>query len=330
MKHLIMSIFFNTRTASVVIIGVLLFSLGCRKDVEEIRPYPVTLDDLAVLLQQVPSPAAATSFTFHRLSQDTTLTTPSGMRIRLTDVDQLFGRSNGLAPFACSTCDNLSILTTAVSTKGDILSSGLPTYSGDGALLESVGMFQLRVFCGTEELQLLPGRSVSVQLPSQSAKSDLMVYAVSGGANEFEGWQDSGQSVDTIQWPVQGGAVVQHGYEFPIAQLGWSNCAKPLSSAGTTSFSVTMKSGYTGLNTQVFLVFDHLLSVVPLVFDDSTRSFIFPKVPAGHPVRVVSVAKLDTAYWLGSTATETGTHTVIPLFPMQQTAYEVLDYLQGL
>jgi hypothetical protein len=326
-----MFIFFNKRMRSVVLTGVAaMFIIGCRKDVEEIRPYPVTLDDLAVLLYQVPSPAASATFSLNRLSQDTTLTTPGGIRIKLTDVDQLFARRNGLVPVPCSTCDDLSILTTAVASKGDMLSRGLPTYAGDGSLLETVGMVQIRFFCGNEELQLLPGRSIVIQLPAHNVQSDVLVYTFEGGGNRFEGWEASAQVADTTQWPVQGGLMVQRGYSFAMAELGWINCAKPFPSSATTPFSVILQSGYTGLNTHVYLVFEQWMSVVPLQFDDSTRTFYFPKVPAGYPVRIVSVSKLDSVYWLGTASTETGTHTILPVQPQQQTSFEVLGYLQGL
>ena len=67
-----------------------------------------------------------------------------------------------------------------------------------------------------------------------------------------------------------------------------------------------------------------------LKFDDTSHSFCFPNVPAGYPVRIVSVAKLDTAYWLGAATTETGTNSTLALQPQQKEALDLLGYLRGL
>jgi hypothetical protein len=309
---------------------VLLCGWGCRKDVEEIRPYPVTQKELTLFLLQVPDPSTTTTFEFDGLDEDKTLTTPDGARILLVDVDQLFATTAApTVPFACSTCPDLSISLTIATSKGDILARALPTVTTDNQLLESGGMVELKAFCGNTALQLLPGRTIKVQLPAADPKEGFELYTGQYQTTEFLGWSGTGQEVFKADWPAPGGGL-QSGYELVLATLGWSNCAKALPATPTTSFCINLQPSYTGLNTQAYLVFENLQVVAPLNFDDTVHSFCFPNIPAGYPVKIVSVAKLESAYWLGATTSETGTNSMLPVQPQKQEPVDLLGYLRGL
>ncbi len=311
--------------------AIVLLSWGCRKDVDEIRHYPNTQTELSLFLKQVPDPATTTIFLFDGLNEDRVLETPGGVRVFLTDVDQLFSsKDSPSTAVACSTCPELKIVVTVANTKGDILARELSTYSNDDMLLESGGMVHLQAFCGTTALQLLQGRTVKVQLPANDAKDGMFVYTSAYDNSGFDGWEASTQAVFKADWLAAGGTGVNKGYELILPKLGWSNCARPLSLTSVTPFCVKLEPGYTGLNTQAYLVFDNILVVAPLKFDDTSHSFCFPNVPAGYPVRIVSVAKLDTAYWLGAATTETGTNSTLALQPQQKEALDLLGYLRGL
>ena len=306
-------------------------SLGCRKDVVEFNPYPNTLSELSLFLKQVPDPATATTFEFNGLNEDKILTTASGARIFLTDVDHLFSSAASPAvAVAASTCTELKIVVTIVKSKGDILSRELPTTTPDDILLESGGMVRVQAFCGTTELQLLTGSTIKIQLPANDAEEDMFVHILGTSNQGFSGWKPTSQQVFKADWPSSNGPGVVKGYELIISQLGWSNCAKPLSQSDVTPFCVSLQPSYTGLNTQAYLVFDNVLAVAPLKFDDTSHSFCFPSIPAGYPVHVVTVTKLAADYWLGKTTTETGTNSMLPVQPQQQEASEILGYLRGL
>ena len=308
-----------------------IFGLGCRKDVLEIRPYPVTLTELSLFLKQVPDPFSTTTFEFNGLNEDEVLVTPNGVRVFLTDVDNLFYNVTSPASIvACSSCSELKFVVTTAMTKGDILARELPTSTTDDMLLESGGMVQLKVYCGTTELQILPGRHIKIQLPAINAQENMFIHSVITDDHGFRGWKNTGQEVFKADWNAQGSGTQVFGYELIISQLGWSNCAKPLTQTNVTPFCINLESTYTGLNTLAYLVFDNQMVVAPLKFDDITHSFCFPNVPAGYPVRVVSVAKLESAYWLGNTSTETGTNSSLPLQPQEQAAIDLLDFLRGL
>ena len=309
--------------------ALLFMGWGCRKDVLELREYPNTHTELSQFLMQVPDPATATTFQFNGLNEDKILSTPQGLRVFLTDVDQLFATKNTTSPVLCSTCAELKIVVTIARAKGDILARELATNSVDDALLESAGMVQVQAFCGATELQLLPGRTIKVQLPAIDPVNDMFIHTGVFDNNGFRGWKNTSQEVFKADWPGPTGGSVQ-GYELIVAQLGWSNCARPLSHATATPFCVTLKPSYTGLNTRIYLVFENSTVIAPLKFDDATHSFCFPAIPAGYPVQVVSVAKLEQEFWLGATMTETGTNSMLPVTPQKQDAVQILGYLRGL
>ena len=181
------------------------------------------------------------------------------IRVFLTDVDQLFQSATlPTSVVACSNCTELKFVITIARSKGDMLARELPTSSEDDILLESGGMVQLQVYCGTTELQLLPGRTIKIQLPSNETKDDMFVYGITNDIHGFKGWKNTGQEVFKAEWPAPGGPGTQHGYEMIVSKLGWSNCARVLSFADVTPFCVNLKPNYTGQNTQVYLVFDNV------------------------------------------------------------------------
>jgi hypothetical protein len=307
-----------------------LLGWNCRKDVVEIRPYPVSKQELATFFKQVPDPTSTITFNFNGLNQDKMLETPNGMRISLTDVDQLFSTLNNPTPFACSTCPDLKVEITIATSRGDMLARALPTTTIDNQLLESGGMVSVKVFCGNTELKLLQGRTLKIQFPAPNAKDNMFVFAAESNADGFLGWVNTGQEVFKADWLATGISGSVKGYELVVSKLGWIHCARTLTHADVSPFCCNLQPGFTGLNTQAYLVFENVHTVVPLQFDDSTHTFCFPSIPAGFPVRAVSVAKLGPQYWLGDKITETGTNSSLPLELEKQDVDQVLGYLRGL
>lgn len=83
---------------------------GLLKDVDEFRPYVYSPSQNSITqsFSQVPAAATTTTFVLQQLQHDTTLTTPSGVRVSLTDPEVLFANANNL-PVATSTCQNLRV-----------------------------------------------------------------------------------------------------------------------------------------------------------------------------------------------------------------------------
>lgn len=305
---------------------------GCRKDVEEFRPYTPVLEDIGQLFSQVPGSTTHTVFQFGGSIPDTTLTTASGVRVFLADTENLFADDTG-TPVPCSTCPSLKIEVTSVLTKGDILSRELPTTAfPDAQMLESAGIVEVRASCNGKPLQLRsnPDRYIKIQIPAADVADDMQVYTGSLNASDkLEGWTGTGKPVFLAQWPLPGSGVIQPGYELLATQLGWTNCAHPLIEQ-SSPFCVTLPDQFTALNARVFLVFQNRRAVAELKGDDASSEFCFPAAPIGYPVRVIVLGKTGDQYWLSNHFTEIGTNVMMPLTPQPQEEQDLLNFLKNL
>lgn len=319
----------------ILLAGTLSMALGagfwsCRKDVNEVRPYPVSIDELETFLLETPSPDATQVFNFSGLNEDKMLVGPQGVRVFLSDVDHLFSMENSPTAVSASNCADLKIEISTAFGKGDILARGLSTFSiGDGRPLETSALIRVRAWCDGSALQLLPGRTLKIQIPEHAALDDMFVYNAISDTSTFQGWENSGQEVFKADWPGGAQGNVVSGYELLVNTLDWTAAARPLPNTGT-AFCADLQPGFTGLNTRSFLVFDNQRVVAPLHFDDASHAFCFDNIPAGYPVHVVTVSKLGANYWLGNLSTETGTNSMFPLQLQQQDPGDILGYLRGL
>lgn len=301
---------------------------GCRKDVEEFRPYVPTQEDLTQLFTQVPAGTTHTIFQFGGTLPDTTLTTSAGVRIFLADTEHLFEDETG-TEVPCSTCPNLKIEITTVLSKGDLIARGLTTATSDSHMLESVGMVELRATCGGKPLFLQSNRYVKVQIPAPEVKPDMAVFeGVFDTDLHFTGWNQDTSKVYWADWTLPGG-IIQTGYELIDTHLGWSNCARPIDEQ-SSSFCVTLPGQFNTLNTRVFLVFQNIRAVAELSGNDSSPVFCFSGAPLGYPVKVVAISKTGGQYWLVNHFTEIGSNVQLTLSPIPQSEKDILTFFKGL
>lgn len=303
---------------------------GCRKDVDQFRVYDTSLADLQQLLSKVPASSTHTVFTFTGVIPDTFLTTASGLRVQLTDTENLFANAQG-STTPCSTCQTFTIEITEVLDKGDMLARGLSTLQfSSEKLVESVGMAQVRAFCNGQEMQLLSGRTIKVQIPGPTnLRPGLSVFHGNTGTDDqFLGWENSGQEVYWADWFDQNNNPVA-GYEVVTEQLGWVSAGQELSEQ-TSSFCVSLPAGYTPENTQAFLVFDNLDAIVELKNDGDQTTFCYDDAPKGRPVRMIVISKHAGEFWLGDASTEIGTNATLLMYPQNATQDEILNLLSHL
>lgn len=301
---------------------------GCRKDVEEFRPYTPTQEDLGQLFQQAPGTSTHTVFPFGGSIPDTTLTTASGVRVFLADTENLFADDAG-TPVPCSTCPDLKITVTTALSKGDLMARRLPTITTpDGQMLESAGVAHVQATCNGKMLQLLQNRYIKIQLPAAEVKPGMQVYTGAlDGQNNLTGWNNTNTTVFWAEWPL-GSGVQQTGYEL-ITQLGWSNCARPVIEQ-TATFCVTLPEQFSALNTRAFLVFDNIRAVAEMKGDDNTSQFCFDEAPVGYPVNIVVVSKTGGQYWLVQKPWELGQSTNLALTPQPLSDKDVLAFIKSL
>lgn len=301
---------------------------GCRKDVETFRPYSPTLDAIQLLLKQVANSSTKTTFTLSAVTEDKVLVTPNGVRVFLTDPDNLFEDADA-NPVPCSTCQTLKVEVTEALDKSDIIAYGVPTTTLAGDLLESGGMVNIIVTCDGKVLRLQSDRQLKIQIPADNPVNDMFVFNGILENDSLLGWQDADQPVFQAEWQ-NANMVLVEGYEILSQQLGWINADRFLNEP-TTSFCVDLPDNFNPENTKAYLVIKNIRSVAVLDYNLNEKTFCFPNAPKGYPVKVVTVSQTNNGdYWLGNFETEVGSDATVAVAPKQVTEQQMLDFLKSL
>lgn len=301
---------------------------GCRKDVESFRPYPPTLDAIRQTLQQVPGANTKTAFSLSAVTEDKVLVTPGGVRVFLTDPDNLFEDANG-NPVPCSTCQTLGVEVTEALDKSDIIAYGVPTTTLEGTLLESGGMVRVAVSCDGKTLRLRNDRKLKIQVPATDPVDDMLVFQGVAVNDTFLGWNDTGLPVFQAEWQNSNLDIVQ-GYEILTPYLDWINADRFINEP-TTSFCVDLPENFNPENTTAYLVVNNIRAIAFLEYNLAEQTFCWPNAPIGYPVRIVTISKTaDGQYWLGNQETEIGTDATLNVSPKQVSDQQVLDFLKSL
>lgn len=308
---------------------LLLSAVSCREDVDEFRPYVFgpSQESLMQLLGEVPAAATVTTFTLQGLNHDSTLTTPSGLRIVLTDPDALFTNANN-QPVAASTCPHLQVEVVEALDRRGLIGNRLHTATyPEGQLLETGGGLHIRITCDGTPLRLLPNRTLKVQIPVSAPESNMLTYSgITSNSEDFLGWQASGEPAYLAEWIS--GSEVRKGYEVYPQGLGWIGVGRVLPET-VSNFCVELPTAMTSQTARVMVVFQGVLAVANLQYDAGDQRFCF-QAPKGYPVQAIVVSKLGAQYWLGQRETEIGTHTILPLEPQKTSEATLLEFLQNL
>lgn len=317
-------IFIYTLLSTVTLAGV----GGCRKDVETFRRYSPTLEAIRQVLQQVPDPSSKTTFSLSFVKEDKVLVTQNGVRIFLTDTDNLFADANG-TPVPCSTCQNLKLEVSEALDKGDIIALGTPTISTSGELMESGGIVRIVASCDGKPLQLLSNRKLKIQIPANNPTDKMKVFNGLVTNENFLGWENTGQPVYQAEWLSDNMDLVQ-GYEILTPLLDWVNAGIVLNEPSTT-FCVALPDNFNPENTTVYLVVKNTRSVVFFEYNTSERAFCYYNAPIGYSVKIVTVSQTpDGRFWLGNKDTEIGTDATVSIAPEQLSEPQLLDFLKSL
>jgi len=317
-RHIILLALLNT----LLLAGV----WSCRKDVDEFRTYPVTLANLDPLLSQVPNSSTKTTTPLGGLAKDTVVVTTDGLRIFLTDTEQLLVDAND-NPVSFSTCQNLLLEVTEVLRKGDMIARNVPSTVANGATLESDAMLRIRFTCDGTPLKLKSGRNIKIQIPQTNQQDNLFVYNGIMQNDSLSGWMATMEPVYLADWISSITNETVLGYEIIATQLDWIACSRPLSGS-VSSFCVNLPDGFSDVNTVVYMVFKNTNVVAPLTANGS--QFCYAQAPQGYFVKLVTVGKFGEQYWLGNKETEIGTNTVLDVVPQIVSEQQMLNFLKGL
>ncbi|MEI6408328.1 MAG: hypothetical protein WCR52_03000 [Bacteroidota bacterium] len=317
-RHIILLALLNT----LLLAGV----WSCRKDVDEFRTYPVTLANLDPLLGQVPNSSTKTTIPLGGLAKDTIVVTADGLRIFLTDPEQLLVDAND-NPVPFSTCQNLFMEVTEVLDKGDMIARNIPSTVANGAVLESDAMLRIRFTCDGTPLKLKAGRNIKIQIPEANRQDNLFVYNGTMQNDSLSAWTATMVPVYLADWISNVTNETVLGYEIIATQLDWVACSHPLGGQAS-SFCVNLPDGFSNVNTVVYMVFKNVKAVVPLTGNRS--QFCYAQAPQGYFVKLVTVGKFGEQYWLGNKETEIGTNTVLDVAPQIVSEQQMLNFLKGL
>jgi hypothetical protein len=126
------------------------------------------------------------------------------------------------------------------------------------------------------------------------------------------------------------------GYEFYTNRLQWINCNYFYNMAGGDSVKVALKlpPTYTNANTLTFLVFNDLISVIPLKGNAVTKNFVSSFIPNGKSVTVITITKEGNFYYLGHngfvTNRSSSDYQNININPARVSLDELKNYLDNL
>lgn len=318
LRHLLLYTLLSTFTLAV--------AGGCRKDVEEFRPYPITLGDIALLLGQVPDTATRTVFSMSGAFPDTTLRTASGVRVSLVDTEALLEDEAG-TPVPCSTCQELQIEITESLRKGDLLARGLTTYDAGGQLFESSGAVRVTFTCDGKKLNIQSSRNIKIQVPAADPKTDWLMFT--RPSKDSTQWQKTQQQAYAADWPGPNATTVK-GYELIANTTGWVSAGRPMT-VGTAVLCADLPPNLNPQNTVVFMIFKKSRSVIQLDKVLSGQNFCAPNLPPSEQVRIVTVSKFGDDFWVGQLEDEIGLSTSVkPVNPVVMSEADVLKLLRGL
>jgi hypothetical protein len=308
-------------------VWLLLAFVGCRKDVDDFQIYAPSATELGALLSdRVPSSASVSTFNLSNLSSDKVLETSSGVQVFLVDTDQLFGKQGSGIPVPCSTCPDLKIEVTEVIDKGDIVARGLHTIGDSNKVFETAGVIRIKANCSGQALELLPNRTLKVNLPKPNTTDDFWVF--DRDTEDNKPWSITPRPVYEAEWPSANGST-QYGYELVLSQLGWAAAGKFIPDQ-TSSFCLQMPTGFGDQNTLTYVVFKDQQVVLPLTFDLGKNLFCYPKMPVGYQVQTIAVSKLGDQFYLGKAQTEVGTNAVFPMNTQVMTEEAVINFVKSL
>lgn len=305
---------------------LMLASWGCRKDVETFRPYDISVAEITLALQQVPATQTKSVLVLSNRQADTLFVTPSGTRIFLNHLDQLFSDASG-AIVPCSTCPDFRFEVVEVQRKGDIIARNTSTTTVESRVLESGSVLYLKAFCNGQELHLTPGNLLKIQIPAQQPLFANQLFTST--SDVFSGWTASNQPIASAEWQIQGGQTFQLGYQMLTPTLNWV-CAGRLLEEPNSSYCVELPLGFSNQNTKAFMVLKNLKSVIPLNYMSADFKFCAPFSPQGFPIQLVTISKLGNQYWLGQQNTETGGSNISTLEPQKMTEQQVIDFIKNL
>ncbi len=316
------------------IIGFLLTLSACRKDEITLVPYDNSQGELDYFMSFVPETPTTTIFILQgsNLAKDTMLTTPNGVRVHIQNNDLLFTQENGTAQ-PCTACNNVQIAVTEVLKTGDWISRKLPSTNTNSQLEKHIGAIKIEVTCDGKLLKLAADRHLKVYIPAKDAAGNYTVsYTATDDKGTFTSWElGNPDAVFSATWAATPFTPnIYEGFEILSKRLGWVSALAPIDMANTGGFCVQLPMQFDQDNTRVFAIFEAENTFSEMLPEPNTGKFCLDNAILNKPVRIFSISKAGSQYWLGDTNTVSASDARAQLNPVPSNEQAIIQFLRGL
>lgn len=224
--------------------------------------------------------------------------------------------------------------------KGDFIKFFKPT-TANGYLLESAGGFFIRISKEGQELNLKPGKTITIHFrDTEEAKPNMQVFYaretlpfITKGWDTAHTWlRDADTSwIKTWQQPNTGGSV-NSGYDLNAHMLRWVGAFRYIDSTQPrTKIFAYLPPNFTNKNTVVYAVFANQKIVVGLPDDFRSRTFAAGNIPLRSKIKIVTLSRLGTDLYLGEKeVNDVGSITTYKVEPQKKSLSDILNYLNNL
>ncbi|AII50588.1 hypothetical protein [Hymenobacter sp. APR13] len=301
------------------LMAMMLLLGSCKKDADLIEVPNCDLTVPAPPVQHILSKYAMPEQQFYiRPGIDTTIRTASAYRITIpAGLRRIYGQ-----PMSGSL---VQVRVREITKRSEMIFSHAPTIS-DGRLLESAGMFSIRLSQDGQQVVLAPNASLDVTTvlpPALSTTAGMGLFsALSSPADSslIGSWFPLQPSNITL-FPGSGTAT---GFQVSLSaglynasanRLNWINCDRFVTASPLTTVQVrATRPGITSANTIVYLAFNTLnsaLRVYPAA--SASDTFVAGQVPQGYSVTAVVLHMDGNQLYFGKqTATVAANQTFAP------------------
>lgn len=268
-----------------------------------------------------------TSFTAQTLVSaiDTIISSSSGFQI-------IFPSGSFLLNGAAIT-QNIKVEYKLIQNKGDFINYGIPTVS-NRMPLESGGALFIRITSNGQPVTLSSNKKIVIRFTDTNLKQDMQVYygnelAVTNSLNY--NWELATDGSNVKLWEYTNVTPALKGYLVETLKQGWVNVDKVLETGQPkVEIKAVLPDLFSNANTAVFMVFKNYRTVVQLSGNLSTRTFSAPNIPANQSVKIISISKVGSSYYLGVKEELTATNMVSFIKPELSSLASIQAYLKTL
>lgn len=216
-----------------------------------------------------------------------------------------------------------------VKKKGDMIRMDKPTTS-DGRLLVSGGEIFVNLSKNGNNLHLAQGARVYIRYQDAPVSTQMKFFNGDESSIEKFNWIRNLDSSSNIIVPSS------LGYQVVSNSLRWINCDYFYDStnANRTKVQTELPSHFTNANTNVYMVFNDMRTVMGMYGDPYVKKFISGKVPVGKAVTIVVLSKQGNDLYLGkqtiTTAIGVGgtaSNQNVSILPVKTSKTDILAYL---